>query len=88
MLLEIMTICSLISVAPYYDCSDKWEIRLYDEPPAIQCNNLDNFYVKLGCANINRGIIHVIDFPEHRDQLGQTILQHELKHMICQCNFH
>ena len=88
MLLEILTICSLVSVSPFYDCSDKWEIRVYSELPEIQCNDNDVYYVKLACANIKRDVIHMVNAPDFRDEFGQTILQHELKHLSCKCDFH
>jgi hypothetical protein len=88
MLLEIMTICSLISVSPYYDCSEKWEIMIYSQPPMIECNNYDQFYVSFGCTKLDQKVIHMVHFPEHRDKFGYSILQHELKHMSCKCNFH
>ena len=80
--------CSLISVSPYYDCSESWEIRIYNQPPEIQCNNQDSFFVSLACANIKRDIIHMVYFPEHVDEFGQTILEHELRHLKCKCDFH
>lgn len=88
MLLEILTMCSLISVSPFYDCSDQWEIWIYSGPPMIQCNDNDEFYVTLACANLDRSIIHMVYFPEHRDEFGQTILEHELRHLECNCDFH
>ena len=88
MLLEILTMCSLISVSPFYDCSEKWEIRLYSEYPTIQCNNHDQHLVSLGCAHLDRNIIHIINDSDYRDEFGQTILTHELRHLKCKCNFH
>ena len=88
MLLEILTVCSLISAAPYYDCSDEWEIRLYSVPPMVQCNDHDKFFTTFGCSQLNRNVIHMVHFPEHRDQFGKTILEHELEHLKCRCNFH
>jgi hypothetical protein len=31
MLVDVMIICSLITVAPYYDCDEKWAIHIYDD---------------------------------------------------------
>jgi len=87
-LLEIFSICSLLSVAPFYDCSEKWEIRLYGDFPTIQCNNRDQHLVSLGCANLDRDLIHIVDIPDYRDEFGQTVLSHELEHLRCRCNFH
>ena len=87
MLLEIFTICSLVAVSPFYDCSEEWEIRVYSVPPKIQCNDHDQ-YLTLACANLDRGIIHMVNQPDYRDEFGQTILQHELRHLMCMCNFH
>ena len=88
MLLEIMTICSLISVSPFYDCSEEWEIRIYSLPPMIQCNDYAEFYVTLACANLDREVIHMVQFPQHKDEFGQSILEHELRHLSCKCDFH
>ena len=88
MLLEILTICSLVSVSPFYDCSESWEIRLYDTPPNIQCNNSDSQFHSFGCAKLQTNTIHLVDFPEHFDNFGNTILEHELEHLRCKCNFH
>lgn len=88
MLLEILTICSLMSVSPFYDCSESWEIRLYDTPPNIQCNNSDSRFDSFGCAKLQTNTIHLVDFPERHDDSGKTILEHELEHLHCQCNFH
>ena len=87
MLLEILTICSLVAISPYYDCSESWEILLYNDFPVIQCN-VDEELVSLGCTRIESKTIHVIDFPEYTDDYGHTILQHELQHLQCKCNFH
>ena len=88
LLLEILTICSLISAPPFYDCSDTWEIHLYSEPPDIQCNNNDPRFHSFGCANLRSNTIHMVDFAEHTDRYGYSILQHELEHLKCQCDFH
>ncbi len=88
MLLEILTICSLIAISPYYDCSESWEILLYDDFPVIQCNNVDEELVSLGCTKMEHNTIHMIDFSEFKDERGQTILEHELRHLQCKCDFH
>ena len=88
MLLEIMTICSLVAVSPFYDCSEEWEIRVYSTPPTIQCNDHEDKYRTLACANLDRDIIHMLNLPDKKDEFGQTILQHELRHLMCRCNFH
>lgn len=88
MLLEILTMCSLITVSPFYDCSETWEIRMYDTPPNIQCNNNDPAYHSFGCAKLLTKTIHVVDFSEHKDRFGMTVLEHELEHLKCKCDFH
>ena len=88
MLLEIMTICSIVAVSPFYDCSEEWEIRIYSMPPMIQCNDHDEFFTTLACTNLDRKVIHMVQFPEHRDEFGQTVLEHELRHLKCGCNYH
>ena len=88
MLLEIMTICSLVAVSPFYDCSEEWEIRVYSIHPTIQCNNNDDRYLTLACANLDRGIIHMVNDPNKKDYFGKSIIAHELQHLMCGCNFH
>lgn len=88
MLLEILTICSLVTVSPFYDCSESWQIHIYNVPPNVQCNNSDTRFHSFGCAKLGTNTIHMVDFAEHRDHYGMTILEHELEHLRCKCNFH
>ena len=62
MLLEVLLICSLTQSAPFYDCSEQWEIRIYDSPPNIQCGNLSQKWTILACQNYEKRIIKKINF--------------------------
>ena len=96
-------ICSRTHVEPYYNCSKKWTIFLYDEEFPQTCN--ENIAVGLaarGCtksvtydnqvlsADIHLGTEHgaQAEFPFPDGPAYQSILYHELQHAICGCNWH
>ena len=37
MIIEIILMCALTNVDPFYDCSEQWTINLYDEYPVKVC---------------------------------------------------
>jgi len=96
-------ICSLTSVKPYYDCSEKWTIYLYDVEFPDVCNQNVSFGIaSKGCtmyktfrddvisATIHLGSEHgsQTSFPYPEGPEYQTILYHELQHAICGCTWH
>ena len=96
-------ICSLTSVKPYYDCSEKWIIYLYDEKfPEIcnqhiaigiaskACTKYTTFGDDVISATINLGNEHgsQSSFPFPDGPEFQTVLFHELQHAICGCTWH
>ena len=96
-------ICSLTYVKPYYDCSEKWTIYLYDEEFPTICNeNVSIGIESKGCskfttyrddvisATIHLGNAHGSQtfFPKPDGPVYQTILFHELQHAICGCTWH
>jgi hypothetical protein len=96
-------ICSLTSVKPYYDCSEKWTIYLYDVEFPDVCNENVSFGIaSKGCttyttfrddvisATINLGNAHgsQTSFPYPEGPEYQTVLYHELQHVICGCTWH
>lgn len=89
MLLETLIICSLIYVAPYYDCSEHWTIEIYDEP--VLCN-IGQKILAAGCTNFETKTIRLYDYAAYnygRDSKdGFTVLEHELEHLKCMCDFH
>lgn len=96
MLLEIMTICMLTHTSPFYDCSRKLIIELYDDEFIdIPCQNHNEKIRVMGCAYFSRNPIDYIYYnpmikvgsSHHIDKWGQTNLQHELRHIKCKCNW-
>ncbi len=96
-------ICSLTAEPPYYDCSKKWNIHLYDTEFPKTCNQNIAFglaskactkYTKFGSdvisADIYLGTEHGSDtsFPYPDGPEKQSILYHEIQHLICVCNWH
>lgn len=89
-----LTICALTFMAPYYDCSEKWDINVYDTE-LIDCGRSKEV---LGCASYDRLFGNdKIDLAQnyyktvglHTPKLKhQSILHHELLHLICECDWH
>lgn len=93
----ILTICALTFASPYYDCSEEWDIIIYDDSiDGLKCG--DNTPNSLGCASYSRvfrndsvELVH-----NHAEIMGTHtpklkaggILQHELLHLMCECNWH
>jgi len=101
--IQVDTICSLTTVEPYYDCSKKWSIILYDEKFPERCNqNIATGLISKACtkyttfgsdvisAEIHLGTEHGSDtsFPYPGGPEKQSVLYHELQHAICGCNWH
>ncbi len=96
-------ICSLTAEPPYYDCSKKWSIHLYDTEYPKTCNQniatglaskACTRYTKYGSdvisADIHLGTLHGDDtiFPYPSGPDKQSVLYHELKHAVCGCTWH
>ncbi len=84
-ILNILSICALTSVSPYYDCSNTWEIHLIEDDYACRTS--------YGCVSYNQDFIlghHIITISaQHLDYKlpnGDSLLWHELKHAICECD--
>ena len=78
-----MMICSLTVVAPYYDCSEQWEINVYPNQyfGLIPCP-VSNSGQLMGCANFLHNRIELIQFGAYfKDECNRTILLHEILHM-------
>ena len=90
-----LTICALTFVAPYYDCSEEWNIYVHDVN-GLKCGREEARY--LGCATFhipfkNDKIDIVSNYPErtgvHTPKLiHEDILWHELLHQMCECDWH
>ena len=100
---QVETICSLTTVDPYYDCSEKWSIIKYNEEFPTHCNqNIATGLLSKACtkyttygddviaAEIHLGTQHGVDsiFPYPGGPEKQSVLYHELQHAICGCSWH
>jgi len=89
MLLEIILICSLTNTAPFYDCSEQWQIQVYDQP--VTCNTGQQI-LAAGCTNFESKTIKIYDYAMNNygtdPEDGFTVLGHELEHLKCMCDFH
>ena len=88
MLLDIIIICSLIQASPYYDCSEHWIIEVYDQP--VSCF-VGNDIQAAGCTNFETKTVRIYDyamFVYGKDEYGFNVLEHELEHLKCMCDFH
>jgi len=96
-------ICSLTAEPPYYDCSKKWNIYLYDTVyPKIcnenlafdlgskACTQITHFGEEVRSVDIHLGIQHGSETtqPYLDGPENQTKLYHELQHAICDCTWH
>lgn len=90
-----LTICALTFMAPYYDCSEEWDIIVYDSNDLLKCG--EKKANSLGCSTMyifNRDKIELVN--NHAEIMGMHtpklktggILFHELLHQMCECNWH
>ena len=98
MMIELfLTICALTFASPYYDCSEEWDIIVYDESEGLlKCGR--EKAEALGCSTYDRALAN--DYIElvynhnevrgkHTGKLnGGGILFHEILHQMCTCNWH
>lgn len=78
-----MIICSLSIAAPYYDCSEQWEINVYPNQylGQIKCPIPNNGGL-YGCANFDQKRIDLLQIGiDFKDECNRTVLLHELLHM-------
>ena len=88
-LLEMLIICSLTDSYPFYDCSEHWKIQIYDEP--VPCHDGVATVDAAGCATFLTKSIKIYDKAMHeygKDSYRFTVLEHELEHLRCMCDFH
>jgi hypothetical protein len=97
-----MTMCKILYDEPFYDCNVTWVmiflpttfgINQYCLLPGEERQGLS--WVTIGCAVIpldkvnGESTLFIIGSQHDKEShTGQSVLQHELKHMICKCNFH
>ncbi len=93
----VLTICALTFASPYYDCSEEWDIIVYDESEGLlKCGRGEA--ESLGCSTYDRAFAN--DYIElvynHSEIMGKHtgkvkgggILFHEILHQMCECNWH
>lgn len=92
---QIHLMCSLLDEEPYYDCDHKWVLYLipsvYDVYEYCYPNSKSFHIVVLGCATYDDEKAHfmIIGNQLHeKSHTGHSVLEHELLHMKCRCNFH
>ena len=78
MILEIILMCALTDVEPFYDCDEEWKIYLHDNDASQVCIK----YRTPACSEWEPPIIHInLNQPLWYDVCGQTLLMHELNHL-------
>ena len=94
MIETIITICALMMVSPYYDCSEEWNIVIYDESQKYIPNS-DNslgqavFNVPFTKDEIRLVSNHNNATGKHDRMLyGGGVLWHEVLHLMCECDWH
>lgn len=85
------TICALLENGAW-DCKDKWLVILHNTNK-IRCIEvslkLTNGCAVWGTPNYRGNMPYMeIDNSTGKDSYGNSILWHELKHLICKCNWH
>ena len=77
-MLEVLIFCSLISVAPYYDCSEQWAIQIYDSRADYPCANIQT----MSCVTFPNFIYwNISAHNQWEDACGYSLLTHELNHL-------
>ena len=88
MIETIITICALTMLAPYYDCSEEWDIKIYDNSTKYIPNTEDAlgqavFKVPFFKDEIRLVSHHNNAIGKHDRMLyGGGILWHEVIHMM------
>lgn len=87
--------CAVIGSNWGYDCDEKWSVYVYSDPYVTKyCYPYDEeglHNLLKGCAsyNSNRGHMMMLsDFGTGMSHTGHSVLEHEIKHLSCLCNFH
>ena len=61
---------------------------MYDQP--VSCF-VGNYIQAAGCTNFETKTVRIYDyamFSYDKDEYGFTVLEHELEHLKCMCDFH
>jgi len=81
MILEILVICALTDVEPFYDCNEKWTIYLHEYDAINACMKHD--FRSKACAVWEPPAIHINAYTPDtwKDKCGDVLLIHELNHL-------
>lgn len=94
--IDTLKMCSLSYYRPYYDCPPEfdgkndesgkmWTIYIFDGDAWMNCLR----YKSSSCATWPSDIIYYeITDKQWRDSQGRGLLEHELEHLKCQCDWH
>lgn len=103
MIEQVFFICALLPYAPYYDCSEQWGIVIYDDWVFQSLStgklvtgytvNRDHDYEfmlngKLWKMPKKFVGIGKINYDNCYDGKCRSVLTHELKHLMCSCDWH
>lgn len=80
----IFVICALTLYSPFYDCDEKWIIKIFDTS-TIECIINGNSQYLLGCYHWYNDRNPIIKLA---NSYNGTVLWHEIKHIQCRCNYH
>ena len=86
MLIEILTICSMIFMSPYYDCDTTWEIYMYDNSTIYWNGTEVNSYLITTIGDSNSTQIHLS--ANHTEDIwyGIPFLYFYMLSVVCQCD--
>lgn len=90
----IMVMCATTDVDPFYNCDEKWVLYYYPNISDVYelCHQKQAFHMAVaGCATYDDERGHSLILGSHvnsKSHTGQSVLEHELLHLKCRCNFH
>lgn len=93
---KVWKMCALTDEDPFYNCDEIWAIFFLPttKDVTIYCypeKQKSMYFVVAGCATFNdyRGHSVIVgSLWNSTSHTGQLVLDHELLHLKCRCNFH
>ena len=86
MLIEMLTICSMIFGAPYYDCDNTWDIYMYDDPMVGYNGTEWHSYLIMEIGDQNSTQIHLGANYNDYKWYGIPYLYFYLISAACECD--